>query len=469
MLTLEKDQRLKVWEHLIAQIEEYFDTIDRSNVTLPSDPRTLRKLLEPIDFSSTLSPKDAIEFVVEGLWRHHVHTSHRRYYGLFNPNPTTMGIAADLLVAAFNPQMAAWSHSPWACEIERHLIQAFANRFGYPEGTASGSFTSGGAEANHTGLLAALNSAFPTFGDQGARSLPGPPVFYVTEETHHSFAKAAKLCGIGGEAVVKIPLDQSFVMNTAALADRVRRDRADGRIPFLVVATLGTTNGGHIDPIDRILEVADEESLWVHADAAWGGAAVLVPELRGHLGSLERADSITFDAHKWLSVPMGAGMFLTRHPGVLEGTFSVNTRYMPVLGDSRIIEPHQTSMQWSRRFIGLKVFLSLLVAGWEGYEETLRHQTAMGNELRELLSRSDWRIVNSTPLPTVCFDDGQDGAPNTMESLGRIANRIVSQGRAWISTTLLGGIRPVLRATITNYRTEKSDLGSLVNDLDSAR
>jgi glutamate/tyrosine decarboxylase-like PLP-dependent enzyme len=380
-----------------------------------------------------------------------------------------MGIAADLLVAAFNPQMAAWSHSPLACEIEQHLVHAFTARFGYDTGTAAGSFTSGGAEANHTALLAALNYSFPTFSDQGVRSLPGQPVFYVSEESHHSFAKAARLCGIGTEAVVKVPLQDSFAMDPGALAELVLRDRAKRKMPFLVVATMGTTNGGLLDPLDELLEIAKTESLWVHADAAWGGAAILVPELKEYLGSIERADSITFDAHKWLSVPMGAGMFLTRHPELLKTTFSVETQYMPVLGGSEIIEPHQTSMQWSRRFIGLKVFLSLLVAGWDGYEEALRHQTAMGNQLRNLLRESDWRIVNSTPLPTVCFNDGLSDADNSMESLELAASRVVSQGKAWISATLLGGVLPVLRATITNYRTQPSDLEALVTDLNLVR
>ncbi len=469
MLTLEKGRRLELWRQLIEKIEDYFDSVDRGFVSQPSDPEKLRRLLSRFDFGTPMSPKDAIDFVVDGLWRHQVHTSHRRYYGLFNPNPTTMGIAADCLVAAFNPQMAAWSHSPLACEIERYLVKMFAGRFGYTSKDAGGNFTSGGAEANHSGLLLALNSAFPSYAKEGARGLSGQPVFYVSEESHDSFAKAARLCGIGSGAVVRIPLDASFAMDAEALAKSIVRDRAAGRLPFLVVATLGTTNAGVIDRIDEIADVAEVESLWIHADAAWGGAAALVPELRGALGSIARADSITFDAHKWLSVPMSAGMFLTRHPELLEKTFSVSTQYMPVGSDLEISEPHQTSMQWSRRFIGLKVFLSLLVAGWEGYEKAIRHQTAMGDLLRRKLIQNDWRVVNSTPLPTICFENGQEGAVNSLEVLVQIAAPILKSGRAWISTTRLGGLRPVLRATITNYRTEPADLEALVSDLNRSR
>jgi glutamate/tyrosine decarboxylase-like PLP-dependent enzyme len=469
VLTLPRDQRIALWEKVVGKVEEYLGSIDDHPVSVASDPSEVWALLKPLDFSVPMAPEDAVELVAEGLWRHQVHTSHARYFGLFNPNPTTMGIAADFLVAAFNPQLAAWGHSPLACEIEQHLVRQLAARFGYDPTRSAGSFTSGGAEANHTGLLAALTRAFPSYARAGAFGLPARPTLYVSEESHHSFAKAARMCGIGDGAVALIPLDRGYVMDTRALAEQVRRDRAEGRAPFLVVATMGTTNAGLVDPIDRIADVAEAESLWLHADAAWGGAAALVPELKPALGGIERADSITFDAHKWLSVPMGAGMFFTRHPEILERTFGVDTQYMPLIGEDRIVEPHRTTMQWSRRFIGLKLFLSLLVAGWEGYEEALRHQTRMGELLREKLSAQAWRIVADTPLPTVCFQDGREGAENTLASLAGIAGRVVNPGRAWISTTRIGQSLPVLRATITNYRTQPPDLDALVADLDAAR
>ena len=469
MLTLPKEERLALWKQLIEKIEHYFDTLDRQPVSQPSEPAELHALIEPLDFKQALSPEDAIEFITDGLWRHQIHTPHARYYGLFNPNPTTMGIAGDFVAAAFNTQLAAWGHSPLADEIEQHVVRQLAARFGYEPEHAAGSFASGGAEANHTGLLTALSHAFPSWRERGVRGVPGRPTLYVSEESHHSFAKAARMSGLGDESVTLVPLDDRYVMDVAALANSIKRDRADGKAPFLVVATMGTTNAGLLDPVDRIADVASAESLWLHADAAWGGAAALVPELRPCLGAIERADSITFDAHKWLSVPMGAGMFFTRHPNILDRTFGVDTQYMPLTGEYAIIEPHRTTMQWSRRFIGLKLFLSLLVAGWEGYEQALRHQNDLGNVLREKLIQNDWRIVNDTPLPTVCWNDARDSADNSLERLATLARRINDSGKAWISTTRIGGVVPVLRATITNYRTQESDIAALIQDLEWAR
>src|SRR5262249_46635935 len=161
------------------------------------------------------------------------------------------------------------------------------------------------------------------------------------------------------------------------------------------VATAGTTSAGAIDPVGDLAEIASREGIWFHVDAAWGGAAALVPELRPALGGIEKADSITFDAHKWLSAPMGAGLYLTRHSNVLPRAFGVATDYMPRdAADLEVVDPFMHSMQWSRRFIGLKVFMALLVAGWEGYAEAIRRQVAMGDRLRERLQASGWGVVN---------------------------------------------------------------------------
>jgi glutamate/tyrosine decarboxylase-like PLP-dependent enzyme len=259
-------------------------------------------------------------------------------------------------------------------------------------------------------------------------------------------------------------------MDSQALVERIGQDRRAGFAPFLLVATAGTTNSGVVDPIARLGEIAARESLWLHVDAAWGGAAVLVPELRPLLAGVERADSITFDAHKWLSVPMGAGIYLTRHRDILDRTFHTAAAYMPrEAAGLEVIDPCMHSLQWSRRCIGLKVFLSLAVAGWEGYASAIRHMVAMGDRLRQQLAVSGWEVVNKTLLPLACFVDRQRPEGRSARYLDSIALRVVSAGKAWISTTRLAGVTPVLRACITNYRTQPSDLAALVTALNEAR
>lgn len=474
MLMLDAGTRDELWRRLIAAIETYAREVAGRRVA-PEPGRDLaeriREALAPFDFERPMEPPAALDFVVEGLWNWQVHTPHPRYFGLFNPAPTTMGIAADALVAAFNPQMAAWSHSPLAAEIEQHLIRALGGRFGFDPARVEGTFASGGAEANHTALLTAMTRAFPEVGRRGLLALRSQPVLYVSPEAHHSFLKAARLCGLGAESVREVRVDSRLRMIPADLAARIEEDRRDGCSPFLVVATVGSTSAGVTDPVAELAQVADEAGgLWFHLDAAWGGAAALVPELQPVLAGSARADSITFDAHKWLSVPMGAGLYITRHPGILERTFRVPARYMPGEGETLpVADPYTHTMQWSRRFIGLKLFLSLAVAGWEGYAEAVRHMTALGDRLRERLRGQGWAIVNDTPLPVVCFADASREGGRSAAVLERIAADVVGSGEAWISTVSLGEAGPALRACITNYRTGPEDVDALVAALGRAR
>ncbi len=197
-------------------------------------------------------------------------------------------------------------------------------------------------------------------------------------------------------------------------------------------------------------------------------AAALVPELRGHLGAIERADSITFDAHKWMSVPMGAGIFLTRHRDAPERTFSIGTDYMPVLGtERRRASPHDDAVVAPvHRPEGLPVAGGRRLGGLRRRDPP---PDADGRSSCESASPSDgWQVINRTPLPTVCWNDARS-ADNSVERLAALCRHVVESGEAWISTTKIAGRLPVLRATITNYRTEESDVDRLVDCLGRAR
>jgi glutamate/tyrosine decarboxylase-like PLP-dependent enzyme len=265
------------------------------------------------------------------------------------------------------------------------------------------------------------------------------------------------MCGIGLDGVREIPVDSNLSMRVDLLIEAVASDRAKGLVPFLICGTAGTTNAGVFDPLPDLAAIAEKQNVWFHVDAAWGGGAALVPEYRPVLNGIERANSITFDAHKFLSVPMGASLFLTRDRDILHRTFLVETAYMPNdAAHLEVTDPHAHSMQWSRRFIGLKLLLSLAVAGWSGYAKALRQQFRLGALLRAELTSRGWEIVNRTELPVVCFTKpGVDPAQTVA--------RIVASGSAWISATIVGGSRPVLRACITNYRTSSEDVLALVD------
>ncbi|HKC88597.1 MAG TPA: pyridoxal-dependent decarboxylase, partial [Blastocatellia bacterium] len=176
MLMLNDQTRAELWRRLIEVIESYLTKIDSARVAPKLDVEKIRAELAGRDFAEPTPAVEALDFVADAMWRFQVHTRHPRYFGLFNPASATMGIAADALVAAFNPQLAAWSHSPFAAEVERHLVREFGQKFGYDLSVADGVFTSGGSEANHTALLTALAIAFPEFGERGLRALAAQPV-----------------------------------------------------------------------------------------------------------------------------------------------------------------------------------------------------------------------------------------------------------------------------------------------------
>jgi glutamate/tyrosine decarboxylase-like PLP-dependent enzyme len=233
------------------------------------------------------------------------------------------------------------------------------------------------------------------------------------------------------------------------------------------VGTAGTTGGGVVDPLPVLADIAAGCGAWVHVDAAWGGAAALVPRLRAALDGIERADSVTWDAHKWLSVPMGAGMFFCRHPAAVRAAFDVSTSYMPSTTGVETTDPYMTTVQWSRRAIGLKVFMSLAERGRDGFAEQIDRQARMGDVLRAKLTDAGWTIVNDTPLPLICFT--HDDLRSNQTSTADILETIYSRGNVWISDVVLGRKERVLRACITSFRTEEADLEYLINELEFAR
>jgi aromatic-L-amino-acid/L-tryptophan decarboxylase len=270
------------------------------------------------------------------------------------------------------------------------------------------------------------------------------------------------MTGLGHNAVRLIPPTGDLALDVAALRAQISHDRRAGERPFLVVATAGSTAGGVVDPLPAVADLCDELGIDLHVDAAWAGAACLSPRLRPVLDGIERADSVTIDAHKWLSAPMSAGMFFTRHRDALTRTFRTTANYMPSADAS---DPYLSGAQWSRRLIGLKVFMSLAAAGQQGYAAQIEHDCELGDRLRARLRHDGWRIVNETPLPVVCFTPEEDDSSATLES---IARHVVSSGAAWISVARLAG-RPVLRACITSYRSTESDVAALCAALADAR
>lgn len=454
--------RRDAYGRLATILERHWEEVAERGVAPAASYADLQERVRRFDFAEPVPLDELLDTAAGWLRDGIVHTTHPRYFGLFNPTPAFAGVLGDALVAAFNPQLAVTSHAPAAVAVERHVLEFLGDCLRLPG--ATGSFTSGGAEANLTAVLVALERHFPQATEHGLGAVSGQPTLYVSAEAHHSLLKAARMTGLGHAAVRAIPVTGDLTLDVAALRATIARDRAEGRRPFLVVATAGTTAAGVIDPLPEVADLCEHAGLDLHVDAAWAGAVSLSERLRPLLDGIERADSVTVDAHKWLSAPMGAGVFLTPHGQDLTRAFRVETNYMP---SAESADPYVMSAQWSRRFTGLKVFMALAAVGHDGYARQIEHDCRLGDRLRARLRDDGWEIVNSTPLPVVCFipDAAEHGA--SMEDLARIARRVEVSGAAWISVARLAG-RPALRACITSYRSTEPDVDALCDALAAA-
>jgi len=456
---------VRTLEHALARIARRWSRWNASVRDRPVRPtlseQELTTRLAAYDFERPRSLDTTVEDMADLLEHGNLHATHPRYFGLFVPGVREAGVAGDALAALYNPQLGAWSHAPAAAQVERQALTFFRARIGLPE-SAFACFTTGGSEANLTAVLSGLAARFPRHPEEGFGD--AKPVFYASDQAHDSFVKIARIAGLGARAMRRVRSDAGQRLDVEALESMIVSDRARGDAPFLVVATVGATATGAVDPLDRIADLCRREGLWLHADAAWGGIALLSKSLQQCVAGLDRADSATWDAHKTLPLPMGAGMFFVRDRRHIEAVFSVHTAYMPG-AQPGALDAYQQTIQWSRRFIGLKVFLTLAELGREGVERIVDGQAAMADLLRQALRASGWTITNDTLLPIVCFCDHDTSSSRT----SALAQSVTDEGLAWISEVRLPDERRWLRACITHPDVGPSDVRALVDALDRAR
>jgi aromatic-L-amino-acid decarboxylase len=450
------EEREKWDNFLTVALSDALERIPDGPVNPTTDVGQFKTTLQDFDFQSPRPLGDLLPWVIGALEGGVVHLTHPRYFGLFNPSPSFPAECAERIVSAFNPQLATSTTSPIAVEMEAHVIREIARRAGLPAGSA-GHFTSGGTEANFTALICALTNANPRFGTDGVTTFGGPPTVYVSQDAHLAWHKIAHQSGIGRSSVRLVETDRFGRMDASRLADAIAADRAIGRVPVMVVATAGTTGAGMIDPLADCAALARASGAWLHVDAAWGGALIASDRLRGALAGIEAADSITIDAHKWFATTMSCGMFITRDAGILSDTFHVSTNYMP--SNVQHLDPYVTTVQWSRRFLGLRLFLSLAAAGWSGYAEHVEHSVALIGLLREELIATGWTVANNSPLAVLCAEP-----PPDFPSVRSIVRDIVASGAAWVSSTIFGG-RDVVRMCVTNGWTTSDDIRALARSL----
>lgn len=452
-------ERRSIDDYLTRALAEAQERVAAGSATPTLDIEAFRREIAAYDFTVPRALPDLLAWSIAMLEHGLVHLTHPRYFGLFNPAPSFPAQCADRIVGSFNPQVASSATSPAAVALEAHVIRMVGRRAGFPA-TCGGHFTSGGSEANYTAMLCALTRAHPDFAAEGARAFAGAPVFYTSKECHRSWVKIAHQAGIGRGAARLVPTDGTGRMSSGALAAAIAADQAGGFVPFLIVASAGTTNAGMIDPLVECADLAHRHGLWYHVDAAWGGAMIASERLRGVLDGLERADSATIDAHKWFATTMGCGMFLARDGRAPSAVFNVAATYMPSHESS--VDPYMNSAQWSRRFLGLRLFLSLAAAGWSGHAAHIERAVAQIARVRAGLEARGWAVLNDSPLAVLNVVPPPGGG-----EVRAIVDRVLESGSAWVSLARFEE-RDVVRICVTHGETSERDLSILLQALTQA-
>ena len=424
------------------------------------------KLLKQLDLAVSrhgVEP-DALLRLIDVYLEEAVRTRNPRYLQSLWSNTLITGLAGDMLASLTNTSMHTYEISPMATLIEQEMVQTMARIAGFDAG--EGVFTSGGSNGNLYGLLCARDWKLPGVQHDGlsGRTL----VAFVSDESHYSVKMAINVLGIGLDHLIAIPCDSDGRMDVDGLSQEIDNQKRAGRIPFCVVATSGTTVRGAFDPLREIAEVCAREYLWLHVDAAWGGAALLSPKHRSLLAGIELADSLCWDPHKLMGMPISCSVFLARKSNTLARVCSHGdeANYLFHEENSRV-DRGRISLQCGRRVDALKLWLAWKSLGHSGWQERVDRCMETAAEL-EAKVRSHARLVlmSERQFTNVCLryepadSDGVD-----LDALNSsIRERISTGGRFMVTKAVLGG-QVIIRPVIANPDVDGAMLDELLTEI----
>lgn len=456
---------------LVDRIAELIDDLPQYPVTPGESPQAIRQLLGNATLPETGAPAaDLLAEATDLLFDHSLFNGHPKFWGYITAAAAPIGVLADFLAAAVNPNVGAFTLSPMATEIEAQTIRWIADLIGYPR-TCGGLLVSGGNMANFVCFLAArkAKAAWP-LQSEGLAAGNTQLVAYVSKETHTWIDKAADLFGLGANAVRWIEVNAKQEMDIVDLEQQICADRAAGLLPFLVVGTAGTTSTGAVDPLPAIAALCQQYDLWFHVDGAYGAPAAVLPNATPELLGLRLADSIALDPHKWLYSPLEAGCALVRNPDHLVETFSHHPTYYNFDGlqEEPPINYYAFGMQNSRGFRALKVWLALRQVGRAGYIQMIGDDILLARALFDTIAaQSELEAVTQhLSITTFRFVPADlPPEPAVVEPYlnilnEAILNRLQTSGAAFVSNALVAG-KYLLRACIVNFRTTLADVEAL--------
>jgi len=457
------EAEMRAWgeQALDMVIEHFLNLPHKPVVTLPEKQALQKALREPIP----QTPQDretTLALLRDVVFRHMGHNDHPRFFP-FVPGPSNfIGVIAELLGVGFNTFSGTWLEASGPTEVELVTLEWLRELFGLPP-TAAGIFVTGGSTANWTAMASAREYYLKGLDDERRVQTFNRMTVYYSDQTHHSVERGLRLLGFVQRQLREIPSDSHFALDMDALRAQIARDKAEGWLPAILVANIGTTNTGIFDPLDALLELRDAEKLWLHADAAYGGAVILSPRYQTLLAGLGQVDSLTIDPHKWLFQPFEIGCILIRDGAHMSQTFQHVAEYIEDIDPKQEDEVNLQNYgyQQTRNFRALKLWLSLKAFGLEAFRQAVEHGIHLAEHAETLIRNRGSKYEIALPAQIGIFNFRYVVAGKTDADLDKlnkaIVDKMLDDRFAMIHTTVLTG-KKYLRLCIINPRTSYEDV-----------
>jgi aromatic-L-amino-acid decarboxylase len=402
--------------------------------TAPEEGEPIERIFA--DFRATIFPALT-------LW------NHPRFFAWFSASSTPPSMLAEFLMSAVNVNAMLWKSSPAATELEQVTLNWLRQWLGLDE-----RFFGIIYDTASVGVMQAIAAAREWIDpDCRVKGMHPGLTIYVSEHTHSSSEKAAIILGFGRDNVRRIPVDDEFRMIPSLLEQALKADVAAGKRPCCVVASVGSTSTTAIEPVPQIAGIAQRYGAWLHVDAAYGGSAAVVPEMRHILAGVEHAQSLIVNPHKWLYISMDCSVLYTTEPTVFRRASSLSAEYLKTAEDERVVNFNDYGVQLGRRFRALKLWYVFRYYGREGIVAMLRESLRLTRVLKTLVEMEpDFELAAPAPLSLICFRHRGGDDLNR-----QLLEQINASGKAFLSHTILHG-KFVLRLAIGNFQTTEEDV-----------
>jgi len=434
-------------------IADYFENVEKFPVVARVEPGDIKKTIPAVppargeamegifrDFEKTIMP---------GI----THWQHPGWFAYFPANNSPASVLGELLTAGLGAQCMVWQTSPAAAELEEVVLDWLRQMIGLPSGFA-GVIQDTASTATLCALLSAREKA--TGFECNESGLRLPLVVYASEEAHSSVDKGVRIAGFGRQSFRRIPTDDRFALVPEKLEEAIVRDREAGLVPACVVATVGTTSSGAVDPLKDIGGICRKHGVWLHVDAAWAGTAALLPEKRWILDGVELADSFVFNPHKWMVTNFDCSAYFVRDPGTLIRTFEIHPEYLKTGVDAKVKNYRDWGIQLGRRFRALKLWFVVRSYGVEGLQAMVREHIRLAGLFRDFVEAdARFELLAPVDLGLVGFrlNDGR-GEADLNDLNRRFLERINAAGPVFLTHTTLRG-RYAIRFVVGQRTTEE--------------